>query len=104
MTDKPILNIVLPRKPGRLRVVSFGEIVPRKKTGATLWRQFLAGGSFHSGEAGLVPYIVNRCEREGIPYILEAVPGHGYGIRPAVQPAETQNAATADDLPTTNAE
>ena len=27
-----------------------------------------------------LPFVVNHCERNGIPYVLKAVPGHGYYI------------------------
>jgi hypothetical protein len=53
-----------------------------RATGSRLWVAFLSSGSTHSLRAGTLPYIMRRCEREGVPYILKAVPGKGYNIKP----------------------
>lgn len=50
---------------------------------ADTWRRFLAGGIQHSGQAATLPYVIRRCEREGVPYRLTAYPGQGYFIEPA---------------------
>ena len=52
-----------------------------KTTGARLWSQFLQHGTTHSSRAETLPYIIRRCESEGIGYVLEAMPGLGYHIK-----------------------
>ena len=37
-----------------------------------------SGSSSHSARASTLPYLIRRCEREGIPYTLKAAPGVGY--------------------------
>ena len=54
-------------------------------TGATqrrTWEAFMDGGTSHSAAALTLSYIIERCEREGVAYQLEAHPGHGYFIKP----------------------
>lgn len=41
------------------------------------------GSSQHSGMAMGVPFIVNYCEKNKIPYVLKAYPGQGYYIEKA---------------------
>ena len=60
-------------------------IYPSKTLLERSWRQFLAGGTSHSAGANILPYIMNRCEREGRPYELLAHPGEGYYIRPITE-------------------
>ncbi len=46
-----------------------------------VWESFLKDGhTNHSASAMLLPVILNRCERERIPYTLKALPGAGYYI------------------------
>ena len=49
---------------------------------AYVWRAFLEHGSNHSARATTLPYIIRRCEREGVGYVLTAMPGQGYHIAP----------------------
>lgn len=46
------------------------------------WDAFMRGGTNHSSRASTLPYIMRRCELEHIPYVLHAVPGKGYYIKP----------------------
>lgn len=46
------------------------------------WKAFLSGGTNHSQWAFTLPYIINRCEREGVDYKLVGCPGVGYRIEP----------------------
>lgn len=50
---------------------------------ARCWQEFLHHGTSHSAGAEMLLDIINRCEREGIPYVLQASPGHGYYIKQA---------------------
>lgn len=53
-----------------------------KRVHEQTWQRFKTGnGSNHSAIAGTLIELVNRCEREGVPYILQAHPGHGYYIK-----------------------
>lgn len=45
-----------------------------------VWDEFMRSGTSHSGNATTLPYVINRCEQEGIPYKLEAAPGMGYRL------------------------
>lgn len=54
-----------------------------------VWAKFLANGTTHSARAGTLPYIIRRCEREKIPYILEALPGMGYHLSRGNDPGVT---------------
>ncbi len=47
-----------------------------------VWQHFLEGGTNHSKNATYLTHIINRCEAEGIPYCLHAMPGVGYYITP----------------------
>ena len=71
-----------------LFVFSTGEdtIALSKADRQILWRSFLQGGGRHSGLAATMPYIIRRCERERVPYILRAVPGVGYHLEPYKEP------------------
>ena len=44
------------------------------------WEGFIQGGTSHSGNAGTLPYVMNRCEEEKVEYTLRAAPGKGYYI------------------------
>lgn len=52
-----------------------------KKAKELIWKAFVAGGTRHSAQATTLPYIMRRCEREGIAYVLHANPGQGYYIQ-----------------------
>lgn len=54
---------------------------------ARIWAEFLDRGTQHSSMAATLPYIIRRCEREGIAYRIEAYPGDGYYVKPI--PKET---------------
>ena len=41
------------------------------------------GHSQHSGAGMLLPFIINHCEENKIPYVLKAYPGKGYYIEKA---------------------
>lgn len=45
------------------------------------WDTFMRNGTTHSKSAMTLPYIINRCEQEGIAYELQAWPGYGYFIK-----------------------
>lgn len=45
-----------------------------------IWDNFLNSGSAHSAQAATLPYIMRRCEIEGIAYKLYAHPGQAYFI------------------------
>ena len=45
-----------------------------------MWEAFLEHGTNHSQQALTLPYIINRCEEENVPYRLTAIPGQGYFI------------------------
>lgn len=45
-----------------------------------IWDSFLSHGTNHSAQASTLCYIIRRCERDQIPYVLEAWPGQGYYI------------------------
>lgn len=53
-----------------------------KAAGEHAWAMFLETGTTHSRQALTLPYIMNRCEREKQPYVLKALPGEGYYIKP----------------------
>lgn len=46
------------------------------------WDVFMEGGTSHSAHASTLSHIIERCEREGVAYQLEAHPGLGYFIKP----------------------
>jgi len=47
-----------------------------------VWSRFLGKGtSNHSVDATTLPSVMNRCEKQNIPYQLMAMPGAGYFIR-----------------------
>jgi hypothetical protein len=46
------------------------------------WEMFSRKGTSHSENAATLVEILNRCEREGVGYVLKALPGKGYYIRP----------------------
>ena len=48
----------------------------------SMWDCFLAWGTSHSAQAVTLSYIIERCEKEGVPYRLTASPGQGYFIEP----------------------
>ncbi len=49
------------------------------------WTSFLEHSTNHSASATFLVHIINRCERERIPYVLTAHPGQGYYIKPGVE-------------------
>ena len=58
---------------------------PRKLSKAAqerTWKWFMGGGTSHSALALTLSYIIERCEREKVPYTLDAHPGLGYFIKP----------------------
>ena len=58
---------------------------PHRLTGAIqrrTWEAFMDGGTSHSAVALTLSYIIERCERDGVAYLLEAHPGRGYFIKP----------------------
>lgn len=65
---------------GALTVISRFEMPWSKASRERTWQAFLRGGTNHSSQAMNLPAIINRCEREGIPYRLTALPGIGYSI------------------------
>jgi len=64
-----------------LTVISSHEMALSKAAQKRTWEQFCRSGTNHSGRAGTLPYIIRRCEQEGIPYELKAWPGRGYYIK-----------------------
>lgn len=70
------------------------EIRVGKADGARIWKDFLNHGSNHSSRASLLPYIIRRCEAEGVPYQLKAVPGAGYWIEPIKPDIEKKKGKT----------
>lgn len=58
------------------------EVALTKAAERRIWEAFIDGGTTHSGRASTLPYIMRRCEREGVPYRLTAMPGMGYFIEP----------------------
>lgn len=76
------LDIAKGPKPIMLCVTSPYETPINKSEGARLWASFNNGGTSHSPSASTLPYLIRRCEREGVPYSLIAFPGYGYGIKP----------------------
>jgi len=54
---------------------------PLSKTAqAQTWATFARKGTMHSDNASTLWYVLDRCEREGIAYLLVAIPGQGYNI------------------------
>jgi hypothetical protein len=67
---------------GAFQAIRFREPVFFSKTvHDRTWQTFLSSGTRHSANASMLCEILNRCEREGIPYILQASPGYGYYIK-----------------------
>lgn len=54
---------------------------PSKRVAAELWESFMKNGSTHSGMARHLPYLMNRAESEGVPYVLTGHPRKGYSIK-----------------------
>lgn len=65
-----------------LCVTSPFEVSQSRASGSRIWRTFLAGGTNHSSKAATLPYLIRRCEREGVSFRLEAHPGLGYRMEP----------------------
>ena len=67
-----------------MKVVNSIEATPRGKiTNAAVersWQHFIKHGSVHSARGTMLTFIINRCEKEYLPYKLVAVPGQGYWI------------------------
>lgn len=69
---------------GAFQVVRLRDPVFFSKTAhERTWQEFLKHGTNHSANASMLCEIINRCEREGISYILQAHPGYGYYIKRA---------------------
>jgi hypothetical protein len=68
--------------PITLSATSPFELELDRATGSRVWKSFLQGGSTHSARASTLPYIIRRCERERVGYVLTAMPGQGYHIAP----------------------
>ncbi len=47
-----------------------------------LWEMFLINGGVYSAEATLLPYIINRCVEEKVPFHLTGDPSTSYFIEP----------------------
>ena len=75
-----------------LNATSPMEMFINKTLGAALWKAFKAGGTSHSKSAATLPYIIRRCEKEGVAYVLHARPGEGYYIQPEKKWAVKQRA------------
>lgn len=58
------------------------EIVVSKTVREQSWQAFLREGSTHSARAYILPWLIRRCEMEGISYRLTASPGLGYHMDP----------------------
>jgi len=67
-----------------LTVISTHELALSKAAQKRVWKSFCHGGSNHSADASTLPYIIRRCEQEGVPYALTAYPGVGYFIERAI--------------------
>jgi len=65
-----------------LNATSPYEIDLDRNRKAHTWRAFLEHGSNHSARASTLPYLIRRCEREGVGYVLTAMPGQGYHMEP----------------------
>ncbi len=65
-----------------LSVFSPYEIAMTKAAQKRTWEAFLERGTSHSGNASTLPYVIRRCEQEGVGYKLTALPGRGYYIEP----------------------
>ena len=67
---------------GVIRVI-IDETMPISKAALERnWQAFMRGGTNHSGRGATLAAIINRADREGIPYVLTAHPGLGYHIVP----------------------
>jgi hypothetical protein len=55
-----------------------------------MWAAFLQGGTTHSARAATLPFIIRKCERDGVGYTLRAEPGTGYRIYPTTPPCATK--------------
>jgi hypothetical protein len=56
------------------------EIALSKAAQKRIWTVFMERGTTHSSNASTLPYVLRRCEQEGIPYLLRAAPGVGYWV------------------------
>lgn len=63
-----------------LTVISTHEMYLSKAAQKRVWDSFMNTGTNHSARACTLPYIIRRCEQEGIAYKLIAHPGEGYWI------------------------
>ena len=61
-----------------LTVISTHEIALSKAAQRRIWKAFNEGCTSHSAAAVTLPYLIRRCEQEGIGYVLTAQPGVGY--------------------------
>lgn len=57
-----------------------------------MWEQFLARGTQHSAAAVTLPYIINRCVEEKVPFTLKGDPAAGYWIEPMKRPTIKEEA------------
>lgn len=72
-----------------MKVINEVEITSHgKATNANLkrvWKEFIEHGTSHSSRGFWLTHIINRCEDEGKPYKLIALPGKGYWIVPCTE-------------------
>lgn len=61
-----------------LTVISTHEIALSKAAQERTWKAFMESGTSHSSRASTLPYLIRRCEQEGVSYRLLASPGIGY--------------------------
>lgn len=52
---------------------------------AMIRRYVATGSSAHSGQAATLWVILLWCHTHGKPYVLKALPGHGYEVSPMVE-------------------
>lgn len=64
-----------------LNATSPYEMPLSKTQQSETWKAFLRSGTVCSAQACTLPYIIRRCEREGINYTLYGRPGKGYYIK-----------------------
>ena len=70
------------RTPSVILVSVFEKSDLTKTEKNRIWKHFMeTGHSTHSARASILPFLVRKCEEEGIPYMIQAYPGKGYGIQ-----------------------
>ena len=78
-------------------VVSLHEMALSKAEQRRIWKAFIERGTSHSGKASTLPFVMRKCELEGVEYRLTAMPGESYWIEPmaVVRKAELVSALRA---------